>query len=671
MRRQMSRRSFAVLLAAVLLTGSCTGGGPSTGGGSSSDSPTTAGSASGGTLRVGLVDFAAFHPGMADPKGRWNYILDPQVEYTFKDVFEIFRCCLLRTLFSYNGLSVDEGGTEARPDLAAGAPTVSGDGLTWTIPIRDDVRYAPPLDDREIVASDFIRALTRSYTLPPEDDRKALTYWLGFYGWTTRSYLGWNTGSYMRDVVAGVEDFLQGRSAAIAGLSAPDEHTLIIRLTRPTGDLPYRLSLPTTAPIPPGAADGHEDGYGRFLIASGPYMFEGSEALDPSAPPAAQRPVSGFEPPTYDRNWRTTSTGSITLIRNPSWDPAGDPLRSAYPDRIEFDTSGTVKGYIAEIGLGTLDLMLFGLGTRMPLLLTRTFSGEGGARMVQRSSGTVNYIPLNLAQPPFDDVHVRKAVNWAIDKEAIRRWSERRLRRPAATFGHVAPDELEGGLLTSFDPYGTPDDHGDLARARGEMARSRYDQDGDGVCDAPVCRGILGLRKPGAIAGSMAEVVAAGLRSIGIHVRFDVRGQPFWRPEEHVGLGVDSGWSTDLPTAANVFEPLFHSSRIGYDNGTSKLNPGLLGASHAQLARWGYPTDHVPNVDGQIDRCLGLIGSAQVECWAALDQYLMEVVVPWIPTVLYLDAWLFSRRVKGFSFDGLTGYPALDRIELDPSQPSA
>ena len=47
--------------------------------------------------------------------------------------------------------------------------------------------------------------------------------------------------------------------------------------------------MPTTAPIPLdpadpeapfGAASGHEHDYGRFLVASGPYMLEGSGALD-------------------------------------------------------------------------------------------------------------------------------------------------------------------------------------------------------------------------------------------------------------------------------------------------------------------------------------------------------------------------------------------------------
>ena len=112
----MKRPAVAGLLVGSLLVASCTGSGPSPEG----SSPTEV--VGGGTLRVGLVNFAAFHTGWVGPNGEWNYILDPQVEYTFRDVFEMFRCCLLRTLFSYNGLSADQGGAEAQAGSRRRAP---------------------------------------------------------------------------------------------------------------------------------------------------------------------------------------------------------------------------------------------------------------------------------------------------------------------------------------------------------------------------------------------------------------------------------------------------------------------------------------------------------------------------------------------------------------------
>src|SRR5206468_9498939 len=106
-------------------------------------------------------------------------------------------------------------------------------------------------------------------------------------------------------VIAGTKAFEQGKAANISGLEAPDRYTLVVDLLRPSGDLGYAFSMPATAPIPPnpsrpngllGVANGHSNGYGRFLVASGPYMIEGSDRLDFSLPPSRQKPVTGYVP---------------------------------------------------------------------------------------------------------------------------------------------------------------------------------------------------------------------------------------------------------------------------------------------------------------------------------------------------------------------------------------
>ena len=50
-----------------------------------------------------------------------------------------------------------------------------------------------------------------------------------------------------------------------------------------------------------GAAEGHDKNYGRFLVATGPYEFEGADALDFSQPAADQTPVAGYTPGPLDR----------------------------------------------------------------------------------------------------------------------------------------------------------------------------------------------------------------------------------------------------------------------------------------------------------------------------------------------------------------------------------
>ena len=88
------------------------------------------------------------------------FALDPQGEWSTPP-WELFRCCLLRTLMSYDSSS-GPGGTEPKPDLAAAYPDVSTDGLTWTFHLRPGLHYGPPLQDLPITAADIARAILRA-----------------------------------------------------------------------------------------------------------------------------------------------------------------------------------------------------------------------------------------------------------------------------------------------------------------------------------------------------------------------------------------------------------------------------------------------------------------------------------------------------------------------------
>ena len=222
----MKKRTIA-LAAAVALAAACTGGG------GEARSPTASPTPEpwrGGTLRIAAI-------GSSGTIGSMSWAgLDPQKDYS-SVAWELFRCCLLRTLFSYNGRPTSEGGAEARPDLASGPPEVSADGLSWTIHIKPGIHYAPPLGDLEIVAQDFVRALMRMANPRVTPDRCAGCYYTSYYS-----------------VIEGFDAYRSGAADTISGLETPEEHTLVIHLTEQTGDLPNRLALGAAAPIPPTRA---------------------------------------------------------------------------------------------------------------------------------------------------------------------------------------------------------------------------------------------------------------------------------------------------------------------------------------------------------------------------------------------------------------------------------
>lgn len=63
------------------------------------------------------------------------------------------------------------------------------------------------------------------------------------------------------------------------------------------------------------------------------------------------------------------------------------------------------------------------------------------------------------------------AVSYAIDKDQLVQAYGGVALAHAAT--HIVPDDLEGSLLSDYDPYFSAGYHGDLARAKVEMRRSR------------------------------------------------------------------------------------------------------------------------------------------------------------------------------------------------------
>jgi peptide/nickel transport system substrate-binding protein len=615
-----------VLSATIVLGGACTSGSD----GAEQRPSGGATSPQGGTLRLGVPDFATWFD---------YYSLDPQT-YAAR---EIFRCCLLRTLYSYNGKRTEEGGAEARPDLAAGMPRVSDDGLTWTFRLRPGLVYAPPFDDTPIVSRDLVRALERTARVGEPG------LWDFFMS------------------VRGFEEYRSGEADSIGGLEAPDDRTLVVRLERVTNDLAYRFSLPTTAPIPTGASDGHKMDYERFVVASGPYMVEGSDRIDFSLPPDAQQPASGYVPPMIVEEGEVQTPGSLVLVRNPSWDPAQDRLRPAYPDRIEVTLGGDDDELAGLVDGGDLDMVL---GNSSPLEQVSRYreDAELAPRVFANSEDAQHAVTMNPAVPPFDDVHVRRAVALAIDRSAVVAMFA---VSPHGAFGehegeiatHVAPDAMEGDLLHAFDPYPF-----DPARARAEMRLSAYDEDGDGRCDVPECRGIQTLVQDVGIFSEQARAVAAGLKLIGIELELENRPltpkdrfhPQLLDPRSHTPMSIAFGWGKDLPVGSGWFPPLFSFSSEGC------CNVSLLGASPAQLRKWGYSVVSVPGVDDRIRRCLGRRGVAHTECWAELDQYLMNEVVTYVPYARPLHTHVVSERVIEYSFDQFAAEPAPDRIALAP-----
>jgi peptide/nickel transport system substrate-binding protein len=620
-------------------------------------SPSPGRTGAGGTLRVGLVSDHDSISGWC-PLLLCGRTYDPQ-STSFIDVFELDRCCFMRTLLSYDGTSVGEGGTVLRPDLATALPTISPDGLTWTFRIRSGVHYAPPFQHTEITAGDFIRSLERAFT--PAGPA---------IPWANGGTIGgYYTDAYLANVITGVGAFTDGTADHVSGLQSPDPHTLVIHLTKPVGDLGYRLALPGLGPIPAnparpgdplGVAQGHDFDYGDVIVSSGPYMFQGSERLSYAAPAEDQALPAG------------DGIRSATLVRNPSWSPGVDPVRQAFPDRIEFSRVDTANRAERLVRSGALDVVLN--WSADPEVAARWMNDASVLNRVAVTPGDgERYLSLNLAMPPLDDVHVRRAINLAVDRRSIAAALQSGGEAGQEEFTHLALDSDEDNLLVSYAPPGvTPTS--DLAAAQQEMRKSRYDTNHDGRCDAPVCSGIRLIdRRSDPALTHVAHLIASELGPLGLDIRVDEIGDDaanssYGDPFRHIPLRITE-WFKDFPSASTFFPPLLSSEALG------KTNNAITGATEAQLRHFGYTVGSVPNLDGRMSACEELVFQGQTRCWAQLDQYLSEQVVPWVPLTQQVEGWIYSTRVRGFTVDASIGIPlpALDHLRVvgpEPPPPS-
>ncbi len=636
----MKQRFAAVIVLVASLAVLAAGCG---GGGSDEASPTA--TAGGTTAASGTtaVETSGQVKGGAEPGG--TYRVDVESAFDFTDAFDptgeytsigwSFYTMLVRKLVTYRH-TAGAAGSEPLPDLAADFPTISEDGLTYTFTLKDGIMFGPPAS-REITSQDIAYAFER---LANPD--------LGGAGYP----------NYYVEIV-GFEEFGAGESDSITGIETPDDKTIVFTLEKPVGDFLYRLAMPATGPIPEEVAKCYTAAgdYGRYVVSSGPYMIEGSDALDMTSC-ETMKPIAGYDPEAH-----------LFLVRNPAYDPATDSteLRENLPDRFEFTINSNADDCFARVREALIeDTMCAETGKE---LKAYTEDEELQDNLKLNPDDTVYYISLNLALPPFDDVHVRKAANLVMDKTAlIRAWGGPTAGDPA-TYNltpSLAPADLAG-----YDPYPSPNFEGDVAAAMEEMKLSKYDTDKDGLCDAPECTDVLSIQGTTARDKGMVPVLEESFGQIGIALKTRQVDDPFsivFDPTNKIPLNGVTGFSKDYPDAYTFFLYLFDGRGIA--PGFS-YNQSLVGLTEETAAEIGipYPPGGVPSVDAGIDRCSAIAdNAARSDCWGELTKTMMEDVVPTVPYLWSNATTIVSDAVTQWDFDQATSQAAWVHVAVDPEK---
>ena len=258
------------------------------------------------------------------------------------------------------------------PDLAESLGKPSPDAKTWTYTLRKGLKYE---DGTPITSKDVKYAVARSL------DKDILV----------------NGPTYFKDFLdlQGYAGPYKDKDLTMANFKAvetPDDQTIIFHLVKPFAGFDFLAMLPATAPVPPEKDTGTK--YKEHVISSGPYMFKTNELGK-----------------------------SFTLVRNPNYDPKTDPDtgRKALPDEIDVDLNVNQADIDKRLLSGDVDVAVSGVGvtaeTRAQVVNDPNLKKFADSSPQARTWFTA--MDANVA--PFDNIHCRKAVMYAADKEGYLR----------------------------------------------------------------------------------------------------------------------------------------------------------------------------------------------------------------------------------------------------------
>jgi peptide/nickel transport system substrate-binding protein len=518
--------------------------------------------------------------------------LDPGMAYAAFD-FALLRG-MVRELYSFDSRIEGERSLQPVPDLADGPYQLSPDGRTYTFRIRRGVRYAPPAD-REVQARDFIYAVERQ--LDPAHP---------------------SPNPYSR-LIRGAGAFAAGKARQIAGMQAPDPHTLRITLDRPASDFPSLLTLPFFSPVPEDHAASYTLGrdYGQHLIATGPYRLR-----------------------------QYTPGRSIELVRNENWDPRTDPLRRAWVDKVSVSIGKSETAIQQAIESGEADLNLDAVTPPVADLQRLSNDPTLAKRFSIQTTGCIHYLTLQMDAGPTRSLAVRQALNYAIDRQAV-------VLAIGGTYaGEPATTVLSPTLAghSAFDLYPSQDHAGDPDKARQLLAGAGYPNG--------VKLTYVGQSSPKWKA--LYEALRSSLARAGIRLQ----------PTFYKGL---EAYTRSLRVRARRDEHQLGAARVCPDvpgNGSRSIIGVLLdGRTITPTSNNNYGDYNNPRVNALIDQANAARDDrARGALWGQIDRLVMEDAA-WAPLVYDREAFFWSSRVRNWTFTPWLANPDITNLWLDPNTP--
>jgi peptide/nickel transport system substrate-binding protein len=505
--------------------------------------------------------------------------------------------------------------TDPTPDLATGEPEVSEDGKTITYEIQSGIHYAPPLDDQEITTADIKYAIERSL-LP------------GVANGYTSVYMADITGLKEAQAAAEKDETV---APDISGIETPDDQTIVFHLDKPsTAGVLGALSLPVSAPVPEDYAKKYDaetpSSYGDYAAFSGPYMIV-NDCVDEETGEVTNDnctgKITGYSPGK-----------EIKLVRNPAWDADTD-YRPAYLDTITFQ-EGYADPTSASKKILDGESQVSGDFPPSPTVVQEVATGDkyDPSQMSVTPSGGNRYIALNTAEPPFDDLNVRKAVIANSDREALRNTRGGELFGPV--MNHMIPPlipgfEEAGGLDAPEGLDFLADENGNPELAAEYMKKAGFES---GKCEGSDCQITMvgDDSPPGRDTGTVFQ---DQLEELGFEVQFQpVEHSLMYTkfcsiPSQQPDVCPNVGWVKDFADPQSFFDIPVYGPAINPSNNSN------------------WPRLDDPELNKAIEAArLVSDPEERAQAYGDLDRQTMELA-PFVPWVWDNDIIVHSTNVNG------------------------
>jgi peptide/nickel transport system substrate-binding protein len=628
---------LALFAAAIVALAALAAGCGSKKSSSGSTNTTNNGSSNTGGTKSGVVGSGSFSSGTPAKGG--TYTIGWENSFGFTDNFDptgeylgnawgLYSNLMLRPLIGYKH-QPGAAGNELVGDLATDVPKPTDGGLTYTYHLRSGVKFGPPVN-RAVTSKDVAYAMARLAN--PNDGGEYAFYYTVIKGW---------------DAVA------NGKAKTVSGIATPNNSTVVFHLTKAAGDFNLRMSMPATAPIPEEVGkcfDGKPGDYGRDVVSSGPYMLRGADKVQATCP---MKPMSGYD---------GANGNHIILVRNPNYSQATDPYRKNYIDTFKFVVNSNADDIFAKVQAGQYQDEV---STPTPKTIRQYATTPNlKPRMIPNVGDRTNYLSMNLTQPPFDDIHVRKAFNFIIDKAALQKaWGG---PIPGSIATHIVPPVLYNNGLAEYDPYATPNESGSLDKAMAEMKQSKYDPGHTGKCTAAACKGVLTIADTRSVDKTMIPILTEDAAKIGVKLTVrSINGAytTIQTPAKNIPLAERPSWGKDYADPYTFFAELFDSGAIIKDGNTNYSLVGITPAIAKKVGAKGNLTN-VPSVDTDIHACSAKLAQQRTTCWENLDKKLMTQVVPWVPYLWPNNVFIIGPNVTHWNYDQFTDGPAYSSVSI-------